>query len=113
MWHERRSRELRVGERSEPARGLAREMPDLSLARCARRLVTRGFAARVTSFITTKMRACSQANMFPFHLMNCSLNVVYRFSFMTKEADFGVATWISQNLAIEYVIFKSSRVVQL
>ena len=29
---------------------------------------------------------------------------------MTKEADFGVATWISQNLAIEYVIFKSSRV---
>ena len=31
---------------------------------------------------------------------------------MTKEADFGVPTWISQNLAIEYVIFKSSRVVQ-
>ena len=29
---------------------------------------------------------------------------------MTKEADFGVATWISQNLAIKYVIFKSSRV---
>ena len=26
MWHERPSRELRVGERSEPARGLAREM---------------------------------------------------------------------------------------
>ena len=26
MWHEWRSRELRVGERSEPARGLAREM---------------------------------------------------------------------------------------
>ena len=50
---------------------------------------------------------------FPFHLMNCSLNVVYRFSFMTKEVDFGVATWISQNRAIEYVIFKSSRVVQL
>ena len=34
---------------------------------------------------------------------------------MTKEAHFGVATWISQNLVIdqEYVIFKSSRVVQL
>ena len=32
---------------------------------------------------------------------------------MTKEADFGVATWISQNLPIEYVIFKSSRVEQL
>ena len=30
-----------------------------------------------------------------------------------KEADFGVATWISQNLVIEYVIFKSSIVVQL
>ena len=51
--------------------------------------------------------------MFPLHLMNCSLNVVYRFSFMTKEADFGVAICISQNLVIEYVIFKSSRVVQL
>ena len=45
----------------ESARGVAREMPDLSPARCARRLVTRGFAARATSFITTKMRACSQA----------------------------------------------------
>ena len=38
-------------------------VPDLSPARCARRLVTRGFAARATSFITTKMRACSQANL--------------------------------------------------
>ena len=37
----------------ESARGLA---PDLSPARCARRLVTRGFAARATSFITTKIR---------------------------------------------------------
>ena len=45
--------------------------------------------------------------------MKFSLNVVYRFSFMTKEADFCVATWISQNLAIEYVILKSLRVVQL
>ena len=48
--------------------------------------------------------------------MNCSLNVkkviLYRFSFMTTEGDFGVATWTSQNLAIEYVIFKMSRVVQ-
>ena len=64
----------------ESARGLAREnfrcynrcgasgeaassflVPDPSPARCARRLVTRGFTARATSIITTKMRACSQA----------------------------------------------------
>ena len=43
MWHARQSRELRAGERS------------------GTRNVTRGFAARATSFITTKMRACSQA----------------------------------------------------
>ena len=41
-------------------------VPDLSPARSARRLVSRGFAARATSFsatsfITTKTRACSQA----------------------------------------------------
>ena len=41
------------------SRGCKRGLvPDLSPAR---RLVTRGFAARATSFITTKMRACSQA----------------------------------------------------
>ena len=32
------------------------------LSHFARPLVTRGFAARATSIITTKMRACSQAN---------------------------------------------------
>ena len=45
-------------------------VPDLSPARSARRLVSRGFAARATSFsatsfITTKMRACSQATRTP------------------------------------------------
>ena len=34
---------------------------DVTRAANARRFVTRGFAARVTSIITTKMRACSQA----------------------------------------------------
>ena len=51
MWRERRSRELRVGEGS----GTKNETP--------RRLVTRGFAARATSIITMKMRACSQAKI--------------------------------------------------
>ena len=35
-------------------------VPDPSPARCTRRLVTRGFAARATSVITTKRRARSQ-----------------------------------------------------
>ena len=37
-------------------------VPDPSAARCAGRLVSRGFAARATSIITTKLRACSQAS---------------------------------------------------
>ena len=50
-----------MGKQWRPCR-LSFLVPDLSPARCARRLVTRGFAARATSFITTKMRACSQAS---------------------------------------------------
>ena len=49
-----------MGKQWRPCR-LSFLVPDLSPARCARRLVTRGFADRATSFITTKMRACSQA----------------------------------------------------
>ena len=51
----------RAGEGSGTSGTVSFLVPDPSPARCARRFVTRGFAARATSIITTKMRACSQA----------------------------------------------------
>ena len=71
----------RCGQSGEAASYDSFLVPDLSPARCARRLVTRGFAARATSFITTKMRACSQAIPLVevlLYLLNCSMVLIRR-----------------------------------
>ena len=74
-------RAQRAGERSV-TRKCSFFVPDLSPARSARRLVSRGFAARATSFsatsfITTKMRACSQANFIRISIQQCKVPVSY------------------------------------
>ena len=70
-------------------------VPDLSPARCARRLVTRGFAARATSFsatsfITTKMRACSQAKRV-VTFEKGSVNILVKHSLKDDTTDPSVA----------------------
>ena len=103
-------RAQRAGERS----GTRFLVPDISPARCARRLVTRGFAARATSFITTKMRACSQANFYIAHTqmhLLCQSNFVLFHSLSGAPNDGFLPNALKRCFRLSGVLLKLCRLI--